>query len=160
MNIVARIVAIVTVLAFSQVVDAQTRSKIIDATDPEQIAATIRDLGYKARTDMEDDAYPAVFSSVGGTDFAIQFQTCDNGYSECRVLLFKVGYDLDDGTSLAAVNAFNEQTLIGRAYLDDENDPWLEWAVNLYGGVTRKNFEDTFDWWEIIVAQFEEHIGF
>lgn len=149
--------ALVTTL---NVAEAQTRSKLLDATDPERIASTIQDLGYRARLETADDANPVIFSSVGGTEFAIYFNTCDNGFTQCRVLLFKAGYDLDDGTTLDVIEAFNERTLIGRVYLDDENDPWLEFAVNMYGGVTRKNFEDTFDWWEIIVAEFEDHIGF
>ncbi len=28
------------------------------------------------------------------------------------------------------------------------------------GGVSRANFEDTYDWWEVIQSGFEEHIGF
>ena len=117
-------------------------------------------MGYRARLVIEEDSYPTIISSVGGTEFVIQFQTCEDVYSKCRVLLFKVGYDLAEGTTFETVDAFNEQTMMGRAYLDDENDPWLELAVNLYGGVTRKNFEDTFDWWEVIASDFEEHIGF
>lgn len=155
-----RTLVLIATLMLMQAADAQSRSKLLDATDPERIAATIQDLGYRARLEIEDDKNTTIYSSVGGTEFVIQFLSCDNGFAECKVLLFKVGYDLADGTSLETVETFNEQTIIGRAYLDDENDPWLEFSVNLYGGVTRTNFEDTFDWWEVIVAEFENHIEF
>lgn len=160
MNFLVRAVIVVMAFAIFQAAEAQSRSKLLDATDPERIADAIRDLGYRAKLETEDDSNAAIYSSVGGTEFVIQFLSCDDGVKECRVLLFRAGYDLDEGTTLEVVEEFNEQTLIGRAFLDDENDPWIEFAVNLYGGVTRKNFGDTFDWWEVIVAEFENHIGY
>jgi hypothetical protein len=98
-------------------------------------------------------------SSVGGTDITILFFGCEDN-ANCKSLLFKVGYDLEDGTTLQVVNAWNAENLFGRAYLDEEQDPWIEMPVNLFEGVTRENFEDTFDWWDVVVGQFEDHINF
>lgn len=159
-NQLARVLVVIVSLFLFQSADAQNRSKLIDATDPERIADTIRELGYRARLEASDDASASIFSSVGGTEFVIQFLGCDDDNENCGVLLFKAGFDLDEGTTLEKVEEFNEMTLIGRAWLDDENDPWLEYSVNLFGGVTQTNFADTFDWWEVIVAEFENHIGF
>ena len=71
-----------------------------------------------------------------------------------------MGFDLEEGTTLESMNDWNEQVLVGRAYIDDEMDPWLEWAVNMDGGVTEKNFAESFDWWETALAQFLDHINF
>ena len=49
--------------------------------------------------------------------------------------------------------------LIGRAYLDEVNDPWIELVLNVHGGVTRTQFENTFEWWESSVGEFEDEIG-
>lgn len=155
-----RVLVIAVSLVMFEAADAQSRSKLIDATDPERLAETIQDMGYRARLDVADDASPSIYSSVGGTEFVIQFLACDDDNANCGVLLFKAGFDLDDGTTLEKVEEFNEMTLIGRSWLDDENDPWLEYSVNLYGGVTKTNFQDSFDWWEVIVSEFEQHIGF
>jgi hypothetical protein len=135
--------------------------EIVDATDPEKLVAVIQDLGYRARLDVDNLGDPVIQSSVGGTDFSILFFGCDEeSHEQCKLLLFKVGYDLDDGTTLGVVNEWNESRLVGRAYLDDEMDPWLEMAVNMDGGVSRPNFEDTFDWWEVTLEDFESHIDF
>lgn len=133
--------------------------EVVSAANPAQLATIIQDLGYKAKQDVDDIGDPIIYSGIGGTDFSIQFYGCDESTNDqCRVLLFRVGYDLPDGTNLKAVNEWNEQALVGRAYLDNEDDPWLEWAVNTFGGVTRQSFEDTYDWWEVALTNFENEI--
>lgn len=131
----------------------------VSAANPNQLAAVIQDLGYRAKLAVDDIGDPIIYSSVGGTDFSIQFYGCDDDTNDdCKMLLFRVGYDLDDGTNLKAVNTWNENALVGRAYIDAERDPWLEWAVNTLGGVSRESFEDTYDWWEVTVNEFESEI--
>ena len=160
MKLFARFSIVIAALTLGLATYAQDKSDILDATDPKRIAEAIQDLGYRAKLEVDSDDTATILSSVGGTEFIIQFLACDNGNLDCRVLLFKVGYDLSAGTTQEVVEEWNETTLIGRAWRDEEEDPWLEYAVNLYGGVTRENFEDTFDWWEIIVGQFENYIDF
>jgi hypothetical protein len=132
---------------------------LVDATDAEGLASLIRGLGYRATVEKDGVGDPMIMSSAGGTDFAIYFYGCTDG-ADCKWLLFKVGYDLDDGTTGESINAWNAETIFGRAYLDDEADPWLEMSVNMDGGVSRANFEDSFDWWEVILSGFEDHIDF
>ena len=134
-------------------------AQTVDATDPAELVSIIQALGYRAVLDTDDTGDPMIRSSTGGTDFSIYFYGCTDN-TDCKSLLFKAGYDLDDGTTLEVIDDWNETILFGRAYLDDEADPWLEMPVNMDGGVSRRNFEDNYDWWEVIVAEFEDHIGF
>jgi len=134
-------------------------AQTLDATDPAKLVSVIRELGYHATLDRDDVGDPMIRSNANGTNFTIQFYGCDAG-AACKWLLFRVGYDLAEGTTLAAMNDWNAKALFGRAYLDDEHDPWLEMMVTLDGGVTRENFADIVDWWDVSVVQFEEHIGF
>jgi hypothetical protein len=133
-------------------------AEFVDATDPQQLVSIIRELGYRARLTSDNTGDPMISTSVGGTDVSILFFGCVAN-ADCKTLLFKVGYDLNDGTTLEAVNVWNTENLYGRAYLDDESDPWIEMPVNLFGGITRQNFEDTFDWWDVVVGRFEDHLG-
>ena len=57
------------------------------------------------------------------------------------------------------INQWNATRLFGRAYLDEVSDPWLELVLNMQGGVTRTQFEKTFEWWETSVGEFEDEIG-
>jgi len=129
----------------------------VDASDPQPLVEIIQDLGYRGKLEVDGIGDPMIHSSVGGTEFAIYFYGCEDN-AKCTALLFKVGYDLADGTTLGVVNDWNAANLFGRAYLDDEADPWIEMPVNLHGGVSRQNFEDTFDWWEVLIDNFEAHI--
>jgi Putative bacterial sensory transduction regulator len=139
----------------AQPVDAQ----LIDATDPERVVSVIQALGYRAALSTDAAGDPLIESSAGGAEFSIYFYGCDAGAS-CRFLLFKVGYDTPEPVSANLVNEWNAQALFGRAFVDAEGRPWLEMPVNLYGGVSSEGFADTFDWWELILGQFEEAIGF
>ena len=133
--------------------------EIVDATNPGKLADIIRDLGYRAVLSTDSVGDPKIETSVNGTDATILFFGCEDN-ANCKILLFKIGYDLADGTELEVINTWNQEKLYGRAYLDDEKDPWIEMPVNLSGGVTRENFEDTFDWWDKVVGEFEQHIDF
>lgn len=155
MRLAAHIAAVIACAAFAQPLAAEN----VDATEPDKLARIIRDLGYRAQLDRDGVGDPMIRSSVGGVEFGIYFFGCmDN--ADCRTLLFKAGYDLADGATPDVVESWNEDMLFGRAYLDDEGDPWIEMAVNLHGGVSRLNFEDTYDWWEIVLDDFERHIEF
>ena len=48
----------------------------------------------------------------------------------------------------------------GRAWLDSDNDPWVDMTVNLKGGITAANLDDTASWWWSVLRDFEDHIGF
>lgn len=156
MNVSSRLSAL---SAFTVMLAAPLAAQQVDATDPGRLAQIIQNLGYKARVETDSIGDPMLASSAGGTDFSIYFYGCSDNVA-CKSVLFKVGYDLSAGTTLENVNEWNETSLFGRAYLDDDMDPWLEMAVNLDGGVSQANFEDTYDWWEVIIQQFEEHIDF
>lgn len=135
--------------------------ELLDAADPQKLVGMIRDLGYRAQLEKDAVGDPLIKSSVGGTRFAIIFYGCDEErHDACDFVLYKVGYDLHEGIELDLVNQWNATQLVGRAYRDDVDDPWLEMPWNLDGGVSRQNFESTFEWWELSVGQFEDHIGF
>ncbi len=52
------------------------------------------------------------------------------------------------------------QALVGRAYLDEDGDPWFDWAVNIRDGVSRENFEDSKRRWGESLGDFEDHIDY
>ena len=137
----------------------ETQRQIVDGTDPKALVAIIQDLGYRALLEVDGDGDPMIRSSVGGTQFAVVFYGCSDTHDHCDILLFKAGYELNEKVGMEVINQWNATRLFGRAYLDDVNDPWIELVLNVHGGVTRKQFEKTFEWWESSVGEFEQQIG-
>jgi len=138
---------------------AADTGQIVDGGNPEALVSIIQDLGYRAQLDVDADGDPMIRSSVGGTQFAVVFYGCSEHHDDCQILLFKARYELDSKVGMSVINQWNASRLFGRAYLDDVSDPWLELVLNVHGGVTRQQFENTFEWWETSIGEFEDEIG-
>lgn len=156
----ARVLAGITAaVAFSASAIASAAGPFVDATNPGQLASIIQDLGYRAAVDVDGIGDPMIRSSAEGIEFVIYFYNCTDN-AACKFVLFRAGFDLVNGTTDDVVNEWNANALFGRAYLDDEADPWLEMSVNLDGGVSRANFEDSYHWWTVVLGGFKDHIEF
>src|SRR5262245_63232363 len=142
-------------LALSVGAQAQT---VVSAEDPGALIAIIQDLGFQAKLETDDVGDPVILSSSGGVDFRIYFYECKNN-KRCKSLHFSVGYDLADGSSLDAVQQWNADKRFASAYLDGESDPFLQMDINTDGGITQKNFENTFELWQELKGEFEQFIG-
>jgi hypothetical protein len=133
--------------------------QIVDGSDPAALVNIIQDLGYRASLEVDGEGDPLIRSSVGGTEFALVFYGCSESHDNCQILLFRAGYELSDKIGMNVINQWNATRLFGRAYLDEVSDPWIELVLNVEGGVTRAQFEKTFEWWETSVGEFEDEIG-
>lgn len=132
---------------------------LVDASDADIIAALIQGEGYRALVGTDGVGDPMISSSANGYDFDVFFYGCTDG-ENCRDVQFSVTFDLEDGMSLTRAQDFNLEKRWAKVYLDEESDPRLEMDVNMYGGVSATNFNDTLDWWVIIMNEFIEFIDF
>lgn len=130
----------------------------IDARTEQVIAALLQNNGYRAELDYLSDGEPVIRSADGGSSFSIYFYDCDGG-TRCRTIQFFSAYDLPQGMSLDRVNEWNRDYRFGKAYLDEEMDPFIEMDVNLDFGVSPENLLDTLDWWTVVMHGFEDFIG-
>jgi hypothetical protein len=142
-------------LGLSAAAPAQT---LVSAEDPEALIAIIRELGFQAKLEQDNVGDPVIRSSSGGVDFRVYFYECKNN-KRCKSLHFSVGYDLAAGSSLDAMQEWNADKRFASAYLDDESDPFLQMDINTEGGITQKNFENSFQLWQSLKGEFEQFIG-
>jgi len=157
----SRILTTLAAISLAQCSLADDSVEMLDATQPEKIAAVMQDLGYRSKLEIADEGDPVIRSGVGGSSFSIHFYGCsEENNDQCTILMFVVSYELDDELSSEDMNSWNEAAMFGRAYIDDDRDAVLEWSVDMFGGVSRKNFEDAFEVWEETVGSFEDHIDF
>ena len=120
----------------------------------------LQDMGYKADLGTDSVGDPLLTSAADGAEFQIFFFECDTSVpKECGSLMFRAGYDLPNGIALETVNAWNVESRLGRAWVDEDGDPFLEMNVNVMHGVTPENLRDTIDWWIVSLTAFHERIG-
>lgn len=124
-----------------------------------EIAEILQGAGYRAEMTTDSQGDPLIQSTTEGSTFAIYFYDCsDTAVRSCKSIQFAIGFDMAQGTTTAHVNDWNRRNRFAKVYLDDENDPWLEFDVNIEGGVTQANLRVILDLWAHLVADFKNHI--
>lgn len=150
-----RFAAIPPVLAFMgsfALAPATFAQSLIDAGDVDAIANIAR--GYGSATIQTDSVGdPQILGRINGVLYTVNFYGCTDG-ADCTTVQFQAGWKNPGELTLDDMNLWNQDKRFGKAYLDFENDPVIEWDVNLFGGVSAQNLDDTFDWWRIVLENF------
>lgn len=130
---------------------------IVDASDPEAIVNIARGYG-SATLDTDQVGDPFIRGRLDGVIYIVNFYGCTNG-ANCTTIQFRASWNASPTVTLDALNDWNRNMRFGKAYLDAEGAPTIEWDVNLFGGVTTTNLDDSFDWWRIILGEFAKTMG-
>lgn len=154
-----RLLSLLAVTAAFFVSLGTAQAQQVNAANPESVVRYLQDKGYRALIETREDGSQVLKTALNGWEYSIYFVDCD-AERVCHSLQFLLGFDLPNGTTLAAANDFNFRYMIGTASLDDENDPWLEWLVSTRGGLTASNFDDVMEWWATAINLFEQSFPF
>lgn len=137
---------------------AAVGSDAVTGADPAYIAELMKDFGYRAELTTDDQGDPKIKSAGGGANYSIYFYGCENN-ENCNSIQFSAGFDLTDGTTLEVVNEWNTNKRYGKVYLDNENDPYIEMDINLFGGgISPETLKDDLGLWDNLLADFQDHI--
>lgn len=146
------------VLLASAAVPAAAQQVI--AKDPQTVVQTLQAEGYAAKLGTDNQGDPMITSSSSGSKFVILFYNCTDN-KDCATIQFRSSYDFDEPVPLEKLNEWNRTKRFIRAYLDEENDPAVDMDIDLdKGGISTPLFIEYLGTWVMLVAQFEEHIGF
>lgn len=126
----------------------------IDATSPIEILKFAKKLG-QATLDTDTQGDPKILGKINNTRYGIFFYGCKES-KNCQEIQFSTGWKAD--IALDVINQWNRSKRHGKTYIDKAGDPMIEMTVNLNHGVTKENLEDTFDWWDAVVSQFEQEV--
>lgn len=127
----------------------------VSAGDPEVLAEIMR--GYGSATISTDSSGdPKIEGRIDGTRYNVLFYGCKQN-TNCGSVQFTTAWS-HPGISLDTINDWNRDKRFGKAYLDSDGDPALEMNVNLRHGVSRKNFDDTVDFWRLVLKTFKEEV--
>jgi hypothetical protein len=129
----------------------------LDATDPERILALAHGYGEAALT-TDNLGDPLIEGRIGEKDYDLFFYGCDEG-RDCTSLTFSATWEAGDLTDEKMAD-WNREKRFGKAYLDQDGNATVEMSVNLHGGVTHANFDNTIDWWRLVLAEFAGYFDF
>ena len=133
---------------------ANGAEETIDATDPERILAIAHSFGEAALT-TDNLGDPLIEGRIGEKDYRLLFYGCSEN-RDCKTLMFSAGWESGDLTE-EMMAGWNREKRFGKAYLDEDGLATVEMSVNLHGGVTRANLDDTIDWWRLVLAEFADY---
>lgn len=143
--------------AVPAIVVAPPTARLIDATDPQAILEIAKGFG-SAEIETDNKGDPKIVGRIEGSKYVVLFYGC-TAAADCKSIQFVVSWRAKDKMALEKINKYNDDKRFGKAYLDKDGDPTLEFDVNLVGGVTRKNFEETYDWWKTSLVQFAKFLN-
>ncbi len=129
--------------------------EVVDATSPDRLLPFFAKFG-SAELDRDDVGDPMIRGNINGIKYLVSFYGCTDN-AACKNLTFTASWDVA-GVTPETINEWNRAKRFGKAFLDVENDPVIQMSVNLDFGVTGGNFEDTVDWWRVVLGQFEEDV--
>ena len=146
--------ALMAVLAAPAGAAGAGAEETIDATAPARILALVQGYG-EATLGTDNLGDPLIEGRIGEKDYELFFYDCKEN-RDCKSLTFSATWEAED-LSDEMMADWNRQKRFGKAYLDQDGNANVEMSVNLHGGVTRANLDDTIDWWRLVLAGFADH---
>ena len=136
---------------------APVRAQMIEASDAGKLATAMQGMGWQAKLGKDGEGDPLITSKISRTEYVVQFYGCTD-HTKCGSVLFSASYNVKKKMTAQDANAWNMKKRFGSVTIDKDGDPRLTMSVNLFGGVSAKNFEDTVDYWRLAVTDFEKQI--
>ncbi len=127
---------------------AQAQQQLIDGRNPGRIVEIARGFG-SAELEKTDAGDPTISGRINGVRYVVRFAGCKGG-KDCTHMIFRAGWN-NAKASLEEINSYNAGKFFGVVYLDKDGDVNVDMPVNLAGGVSRKNMDDNFDWWRLVL---------
>jgi hypothetical protein len=129
--------------------------KVIDRVDAELLVSMFEDLGGDATATQDGAGDPTIEGLLEGVRVGVYFYGC-RGKPACPLIQLRAFWD--EPAALALLNEHNRGTLLGRAYLDKDGDPTLEWTSRLEGGVTIDHLRSEVAWFQKAIRDFQARL--
>lgn len=127
---------------------------LVTAADPDSVLEVAKGFG-SAELDTDGQGDPLIRGRIEGRQYSVYFYGCENN-ANCTTLQFWTYIPKTETLTLDAVNEWNSNKRFSTAFIDKDGDVGITYDVNLYGGVSQTNLDDTFDWWRVIMQGAQE----
>jgi hypothetical protein len=129
------------------------RPAALDVRDPANLVTLLAAMGAKAAVARREA--DAVFLTVTSPTevFSAQFAGCDGQGRNCQALLFD-RQGTEGQPTLAQINAFNQTSVMCRAYQDKGGRAHVEYSTLLFAGAGRAEMTVHVNAWRGCLADF------
>lgn len=153
-----RIAAVVCLGAWSGPALAQAMlGGVITGNDVDRVAEIAAAYGTATRESVAPGEEPWIRAEIDGLIYSISFLNCTAG-RDCTSLQLRAWWESDGRHTIEAMNGWNRDRRWSAAYLDIDGNATIEFDVNLAGGITAVNFDDTMQWWDAVLREFRDEV--
>ena len=126
---------------------------ILTGLDIDRIVQIAAAYGPAERRTDEFDGSAWIRAESDGIIYSIAMRNCQDGQN-CTSVQFRAWWNSEGAHTLQAMNDWNRERRFSSAYLDSDDNATISYDVNLAGGVTAVNFDDTVQWWLAVLDEF------
>lgn len=123
----------------------------------QEVAAALQAKGLQAQIGKDSQGDPMITSALDGSPFRVLFYTCKAG--RCAAISFATAFPNASGVTLQTINDWSRKNRFGRAYLDDDQDPFVEYDVDMERGATTEAIGNAIDVWAWVIPNFKKHLA-
>lgn len=109
-----------------------------------------------ARVDRDGNGEEYIAATLNGINFAVDVYNCE---PDCADLSFTASFEME-GLTVDRMNEWNSTRRFGKAYIRDDGDAVIQIAINTRHGIALETFRDDLVWWETVLQDYVEFIGF
>ncbi len=132
----------------------------ISSSDPQSLLAELESMGYDVWLDPYESGRPRIKGRLVGVNYSLAFYSCLDDMTDCLGLMFTAGFDMRNGTGLDVANTWNQEMVYSRAYIDNEDDPFVQMPVPISRDLDSADVARLMDLWESTLEDFTDEIGF
>ncbi len=121
----------------------------------DELCPIVAEIGT-ARFESDNNGDRYIAATVNDINFAVDVYNCE---PDCADLSFTASFEMD-GLTIDQMNEWNSSRRFGKAYIRDDGDAVIQFAINTRHGISLETFRDDLVWWESVLDDYVEFIGF
>lgn len=129
--------------------------QVVTEFTPDEVAAILRDAGYRAEMVHENDKYH-ILTGMGGYKVVL-YLYCKDG--KCTSLDWDVSFTAAAKYTLTLVNKWNREKRYTKAYIANDGAFYLEYSLDFTGGVTKQTIASSASLFDSFVTSLDSWIN-
>jgi hypothetical protein len=128
-------------------------AEVFTSFTPDEVAAILRDAGYRAQIEHKDNTYSIVTGMGGYT--VVAWLICDNNSNKCDSLDWDIAFNASPTFTLELANKWNREKRYAKAYIATNGRFFIEYSMEFSGGVTRQAVAQSARRFDSLCSEFE-----